>query len=88
MEAAVNQTKVPLVVHGVDKVDHRVEGRHAGLSKGQVHLRGEGGGVTRVTHNSLHAATVVKKRLHRLSFTSLVTSPQISAISCFNVDAL
>lgn len=43
MEAAIDQTEVPLVVHGVDKVDHRVERRHAGLSKGQVHLQGRAG---------------------------------------------
>lgn len=39
VEAAVNQTEVPLVVNRVGKVDHRVECRHAGFCKGQVHLQ-------------------------------------------------
>ena len=39
VEAAVNQTKVPVVVDGIGKVDHRVERWHGGLGKGQVHLQ-------------------------------------------------
>lgn len=39
VEAAVAWTKVPLVVNGIGEVDHGVERRHAGFSKGQVHLQ-------------------------------------------------
>lgn len=46
VEAAVARAEVPLVVNGVGEVDDRVERRHAGFSKGQVHLQGgvDGGG--------------------------------------------
>lgn len=36
VEAAVDQSEVPLVVHGVCEVDDRVEGRHWGFGKRQV----------------------------------------------------
>lgn len=36
MEAAVGQSKVPLVVHCVGKVDHRVERRHGSFSERKV----------------------------------------------------
>lgn len=36
MEAAVDQSEVPLVVHGVGEVDHRVEGGHGGFGECQV----------------------------------------------------
>ena len=36
VEAAVDQSEVPLVVHGVDEVDHRVEGGHRGFGERQV----------------------------------------------------
>lgn len=36
VKAAVDQAEVPLVVHGVDEVDHRVEGGHGGFGERQV----------------------------------------------------
>lgn len=36
MEAAVDQSEVPLVVHSVCEVDDRVEGGHGGFSERQV----------------------------------------------------
>lgn len=36
MEAAVDRSEVPLVVHGVGEVDHRVEGGHGGFGERQV----------------------------------------------------
>lgn len=36
VEAAVNQSEVPLIVHRVGKVDHRVEGGHGGFGERQV----------------------------------------------------
>lgn len=36
MEAAVDQSEVPLVVHRVDEVDNRVKAGHGGFSESQI----------------------------------------------------
>lgn len=36
MEAAVDQSEVPLVVHGEREVDHRVESGHGGFGERQI----------------------------------------------------
>lgn len=64
MEAAVNQTKVPLIVNGINKVNHCVESRHAGLSKGKVDLQ----------RRKLQLKMSLRKHLERLSFPLQVTN--------------
>lgn len=56
VEAAVARAEVPLVVNGVGEVDDRVERRHAGFSKGQVHLQGgvDGGGMKVICASMSH----------------------------------
>lgn len=44
VEAAVDQSEVPLVVHGVREVDHRVEGGHGGFGERQVQQKVVGDG--------------------------------------------
>lgn len=44
MEAAVDQPEVPVIVHRVDEVDHRVEGGHGGFSERQVQQKVVGDG--------------------------------------------
>lgn len=52
MEAAVDQSEVPLIVHGVGEVDHRVEGGHGGFSERQVQQKIVGDGPHAfVSHN-------------------------------------